>query len=77
MISMPSRSRALFRACTNPGAGVDVAFGAQTGEGVVEVGREPEQQGFIFHLMSEYIAGNGRMSPPLWGIVEVGRKTSQ
>ena len=39
----------------DPSAEVDVAFGAQSGEGVVEVGREPKQQGFVFHLISKYI----------------------
>ena len=42
---------------TDPGADVDVTLGAQTGQGVVEVWREPDQQGFVFHLVSEYIAG--------------------
>ena len=44
-------------AARDPGAGVDVALGAQLGEGVVEIGREPDQQGLVFHLMSEYITG--------------------
>ena len=38
----------------DPCAGVDVALGAQSGEGVVEVGRDTDQRGFIFHLISEY-----------------------
>ena len=40
---------------TDPGAEVDVALGAQSGEGVVEFWRDTDQQGFIFHLISEYI----------------------
>ena len=39
----------------DPGAGVDVALGAQSGEGIVEVWRDADQRGFIFHLISEYI----------------------
>ena len=42
---------------TDPGAEVDVALGAQSGEGVVEFWRDTDQQGFIFHLISEYITG--------------------
>ena len=30
-------------------------LGAQSGEGVVEFWRDTDQQGFIFHLISEYI----------------------
>ena len=56
-MSMPSRSRAFLRVCADPGAGVDVALGAQSGEGVVEIWRKTDQQGFIFHLISKYITG--------------------
>ena len=51
---------------TDPGADVDVTLGTQSGEGVVEVGRETDQQGFIFHLISEYIMVPDACFPALW-----------
>ena len=36
----------------DPGAGVDVVFGAQSGQGVVDIWRDTDQQGFVFHLIS-------------------------
>ena len=65
---MPSRFEGALEGGADPGAGVDVAFGAQSGEGVVEVGREPKQQGFVFHLMSEYIAGTTDVSALVGGL---------
>ena len=66
----------------DPGAGVDVVLGAQSGEGIVEVGRDTDQQGFIFYLISEYITD----LTPAFGLVgaagggvgwDVGSKSSK
>ena len=50
----------------DPGADVDVPFGAQSGQGVVDIWRKTEQQGFIFHLISECITGPDACFPALW-----------
>ena len=53
-----------LRVCRIHALVVDVAFGAQTGEGVVEVWGEPEQQGFIFLDIRRTKVKKGSLSGP-------------
>ena len=49
----------------DPGADVDVPFGAQSGQGVVDVWRKTEQYSFIFHNIIIY-HGSDACFPALW-----------
>ena len=49
----------------DPGADVDVPFGAQSGQGVVDVWRKTEQHSFISHNIRIY-HGPDACFPALW-----------
>ena len=65
---MPFVFEGILEGGTDPGAEVDVALGAQSGEGVVEFWRDTDQQGFIFHLISEYITAFTGDHRPRWAL---------